>query len=310
MLLDDLGPRIRVTEMLRKVDGRWALVSKHDPKKVLQYYHGNGHPSEEWVKKVERRVHSFESVIVEGGNAFKNPDGSPRTKQNASTAEVDATLIALGKRIGIDLISMKTGSTIYPNKITGDGDTMLDPADFIEVDPNASAKETQNRFREWLTSKLIGAGFKDTITLKKQSDGLTVEAPIPDSDETLQIDLDISEPSDGKFARWARRGEPGDQAKGAFRHILKSAIARAINPNWKWSYKNSLFDEESGKTLTKDPDEIAKLMFGKTAKASDLDNIQTILAKLKQTRPGIYQAVVDKANEGIANMKYNYRLGQ
>ena len=46
-------------ETLKKVKGRWALVSRKNPKKVLQYYHGHGHPSKEWVSKVERRVHSF-----------------------------------------------------------------------------------------------------------------------------------------------------------------------------------------------------------------------------------------------------------
>lgn len=45
--------------MLRKVHGRWALVSKSDPSKVLQYYRGphDQKPSDEWVSKVERRVH-------------------------------------------------------------------------------------------------------------------------------------------------------------------------------------------------------------------------------------------------------------
>ena len=52
----------QIDEMLKKVKGKWALVSRHDPKKVLQYYHGSGHPSKEWVSKVERRVHSFEAV--------------------------------------------------------------------------------------------------------------------------------------------------------------------------------------------------------------------------------------------------------
>ncbi|MCX7592751.1 MAG: hypothetical protein N2235_03105 [Fischerella sp.] len=51
-----------LNETLKRVNGRWALVSKSNPKKVLQYYRGSGHPSEEWVKKVERRVHSFEST--------------------------------------------------------------------------------------------------------------------------------------------------------------------------------------------------------------------------------------------------------
>lgn len=50
-------------ETLKKVKGEWALVSRKNPKKVLQYYHGSGHPSKDWVSKVERRVHSFESIM-------------------------------------------------------------------------------------------------------------------------------------------------------------------------------------------------------------------------------------------------------
>lgn len=48
-----------LTEMLKKVNGKWALVSKTDPSKVLQYYKGIGKPSDEWVAKVERRIQYF-----------------------------------------------------------------------------------------------------------------------------------------------------------------------------------------------------------------------------------------------------------
>jgi hypothetical protein len=311
MRLRDLSPEITINETLKKVDGRWALVSKSNPDKVLQYYHGakDERPSKAWVNKVERRVHSFESFVInEGGNAFKDPvTKAPLTKQDATTDEVHAAVKALEKRLGIELFKNLTGSAIYAGKTTGDGDVNLDPTDFIEVDPNEPAKTTQNKFREWLTGQLKRAGFKDD-EFKKGGDGLTVKAPIPGSTDFLQIDLDIAEPGEGKFSRWARRGEPG-KAKGAFRHILKSAIARAINPNWKWSFKNGLFDDETQTTLSKDPDQIAKYFFGKGGKGTDLDNIDTILAKLKATRPGIYQDVVDKANAGIANMKYDYKLG-
>ena len=54
MNLDDI-----LNEKIKKVHGKWALVSKSDPDKVLQYYHGKDHPSKEWEKKVERRVHAF-----------------------------------------------------------------------------------------------------------------------------------------------------------------------------------------------------------------------------------------------------------
>lgn len=266
-----------------------------------------------FLRDLTPRTFTFESKgvsLLEGGNAFKDPvTKQPLTKQDASTQEVHAAVKALEKRMGIPLFKHLTGSAIYANKSTGDGDVVLDPVDYIQVDPNEDAKANQNRFREWLTSKLLGAGFKDS-EFKKGGDGLTVMAPIPNSKEFLQIDLDIAEPNEGKFSRWSKRGEPATGAKGAFRHILKSAIARAVNPNWKWSFKGGLVDDSTGQTVSKDPDQVAKLLLGKTAKASDLDNIQAILAKLKQARPEAYQEIVSKAQTGIANMKYDYKLEQ
>lgn len=55
----------KVEETLKKVHGKWALVSKSDPNKVLQYYRGPaGHkPSKEWEQKVERRIRAFEEIL-------------------------------------------------------------------------------------------------------------------------------------------------------------------------------------------------------------------------------------------------------
>jgi len=66
-------------ETLKKVKGEWALVSRKNPKKVLQYYHGSGHPSKDWVNKVERRVHSFESTDYNRGEELEGIDimGAP-----------------------------------------------------------------------------------------------------------------------------------------------------------------------------------------------------------------------------------------
>lgn len=56
--------QFRIDEVLKKVKdsegkSRWAMVSKDDPSKVLQYYDGQGKPSQDWVNKVERRVQYF-----------------------------------------------------------------------------------------------------------------------------------------------------------------------------------------------------------------------------------------------------------
>lgn len=58
------GMRKTISERLKKVNGKWALVSKDDPNRVLQYYHGpkGKKPSEEWVKKVERRIQMFKHM--------------------------------------------------------------------------------------------------------------------------------------------------------------------------------------------------------------------------------------------------------
>jgi hypothetical protein len=263
-------------------------------------------------------------VIFEGGNEFKNTAGEPTTIQNATTAQAQSVATALGKELNIPLHKYMSGSVIYQHASTGDVDTVLDPVDFIDVEQGDNAKAVQNKMRAWLGNKLQAAGYqelpkKQTVDApgkyyKIAGDGLTVSVQVPGGSDWLQVDLDIAEPGEGKFSRWSRRGEPNaegtpkdERAKGAFRHILKSGIARAINPNWKWSYKNGLVDEESGKS-TKDPDAVAKAFFGDNGKASDLDNISTILKAFKASHPELYQGVVDKVNTGIANMKYNYRI--
>lgn len=265
-----------------------------------------------------------QQVVTEGGNEFKDSSGVPTTKQNATEMDADAALRSLGRAIKLPLEKYKTGSIIYPHAETGDADTVLDPAEYIKIDPDLSPKAVQDQFRTWLAARLQAAGYKELAKkasidapgkyYKIAGDGLTASVEIPGTGEWLQIDLDIAEPGEGSFSLWSKRGEPniqgtpkGERAKGAFRHILKSGIARAINPNWKWSFKGGLVDELTGEQ-TKNPEDVAKKLFGKTGQAADLDNISTILSKLKQTRPELYPDIVAKVNDGIAKMKYDYRL--
>lgn len=47
-----------MTEILKQVNGKWALVSKSEGK-PLAYYKGEGKPSDEWLAKQERRIQYF-----------------------------------------------------------------------------------------------------------------------------------------------------------------------------------------------------------------------------------------------------------
>lgn len=57
MKLNDL---VVLNEVLKQVDGKWALVS---PKtgKALRYYKGEGKPSQDWVDEQERQVNYFKN---------------------------------------------------------------------------------------------------------------------------------------------------------------------------------------------------------------------------------------------------------
>jgi hypothetical protein len=53
------GPEL--LEVLKQVDGQWALVSKKTGK-PLAYYKGEGKPSDDWIAKQERRIQYFKSM--------------------------------------------------------------------------------------------------------------------------------------------------------------------------------------------------------------------------------------------------------
>lgn len=56
---DVYGPEL--VEVLKQVDGKWALVSKKTGK-PLAYYKGEGKPSDDWVAKQEKRIQYFKSM--------------------------------------------------------------------------------------------------------------------------------------------------------------------------------------------------------------------------------------------------------
>lgn len=54
---DVYGPE-QIDEVLKKVDGKWAIVSKKTGRPLV-YYKGEGKPSDEWFRDQERRIQYF-----------------------------------------------------------------------------------------------------------------------------------------------------------------------------------------------------------------------------------------------------------
>jgi hypothetical protein len=55
---DVFGP---IEEVLKQVDGKWAVVSKTTGKPLV-YYKGEGKPSDDWFAKQERRINYFKHL--------------------------------------------------------------------------------------------------------------------------------------------------------------------------------------------------------------------------------------------------------
>ena len=51
------GPE-QIDEVLKQVDGKWAIVSKKTGRPLV-YYKGEGKPSDEWFRDQERRIQYF-----------------------------------------------------------------------------------------------------------------------------------------------------------------------------------------------------------------------------------------------------------
>jgi len=64
--------------------------------------------------------------------------------------------------------------------------------------------------------------------------------------------------------------------------ILIASVAKA--KGMKWSPTNGLVNRETNEPITKNPNEVAELILGKGATVSDMDSVETMIAKLK-TQP-------------------------
>lgn len=208
--------------------------------------------------------------LNEGGNVFKNTDGTPATSR-INRADVLPTVQWLEGKTGLGLVDNLLGTT-------GKKDTSGD----LDIAVNAEAIS-----KEQLIAHLLGQGFAKA-DIKKSGDSVHLKTPINGDPKQgfVQTDFMFGNP---KWMSWSMRGgAEGSQFKGMHRHILLASIAKA--QGMKWSYKNGLIDRETNEVITQDANEIAKLLVGGTAK--DLESVETILAKIK-TRPDYQQLVAD-----------------
>jgi hypothetical protein len=217
--------------------------------------------------------------LNEGGNVFKGEDGTPVT-QRINKADVDPTLDWLEKITGIPHKDFKLGSTGIKSS-SGDMDIAIDQntVDKAELAKKLVAWVKQNHPeddpRKWVAKSGISVHFKTPIR-GDEKNGF------------VQTDLMFGEPDWMKFTM---KGSGDDsQFKGMHRAVMMASVAKG--QGMKWSSAAGLVDRETGETISRNPDEIAKKLLGDNASASDLDSVETIVAKIKN-RADYDQLVAD-----------------
>jgi hypothetical protein len=216
------------------------------------------------------------SNLFEGGNVFKNPDGSEATTRIARD-NVVPTVQWLEQLTGLNLVDNMLGTT-GKKETSGDLD--------LAVDASKISKDV-------LIQALLKKGIP-AADLKKSGDSVHLKTPIlgDASNGYVQTDFMFGNPD---WQRWSLRGSPeGSPFKGMHRQILMASIAKA--QGMKWSYKNGLVNRETNEIISTNPAEIAKILIKGTV--ADLESVETILAKIKG-RPDYDQLVAD-AKEAFA----------
>ena len=225
-------------------------------------------------------------ILNEGGNVFKDADGNPQT-QRINKQAVQSTVKYLEKLTGLPLLQNMLGSTGIAQS-SGDLDLAVDVKSVAKQDLyNQLAQHVQKQ----------GLEVRDYVA--KTGDSVHYRTPINGQalNGFVQTDFMFGEP---QWQKWALSGAPaGSEFKGKHRAIVLASIARARG--MKFSVKNGLLARETDKPISKDPDEIARILVGGTEK--DLASVESIVSKLKSDPD--YEKLIADARETLAKEGLN-----
>lgn len=215
------------------------------------------------------------SIVVEGGNIFKLPDGSPRT-QRIALEDIPATIDWLEKVSRLSLHDHTLGSV---GKKSSSGDL-----DFVVDSSKISKAQLAAHLSQWAQRQ--GLDPKDYVRTGAEVHFLT---PIRGDSSLGFVQTDFFVEADPNWMRFSM-SSPGDSSRftGAERNQLMSSLAKA--QGMKYSWKNGLLNRSDESVISRDPNVIAQKLLGPRATASSLDSVE-MMQKLIQRDPKLQQAL-------------------
>lgn len=201
-------------------------------------------------------------VLLEGGNIWKNELSTKRINKE----DVLTTIKFLEQITGLSLRNNLLGSTgLKPS--SGDIDVAVDTS-------KINKEELQKKLDQW-------ANKNDKTALTKKS-GVSVHfrTPINGNPDNGYVQTDFMFVDDIPFAKWSMSA-PISKFRGDHKHIVLASVAKALG--LRWSFLNGLSSRLTGNPLRggKDPDYVAKTLFGEKANKSTISSVENMLASLE-----------------------------
>ena len=231
------------------------------------------------------RFKEFRTVIVEGGNIFKDATGTSITTRIQKEAIPD-TIKWLESITGLPLVDNTLGS-VGKKESSGDLD--------IAVDEKAISKD---QLVERLTAFVQKMGKDPKAWIRKSGISVHFLTPIRGDAQQGFVQTDFMFGPDVeqmKFGLWSA----GDASKysGAERNLIMSSIAKSTG--MKYSWQKGLMNRESEQVITTNPDAVAQYLLGKGTTQKDLESVESIMAGLARIpkRVEFLKALVPKLRD-------------
>jgi hypothetical protein len=223
-------------------------------------------------------------ILSEGGNIFKGDLATTRI----DLADVAPTVKWLEKYTGLPLADNMLGTTGRKSS-SGDLDLGVDMS-------SISKDELVNR----LTKVAAAMKVDPRDVIKKSGISVHFRTPIAGDPNKGFVQSDFMFTDDLEWTKFALAASGTSSYKGAHRHMVMASISKAMG--LKWSPTMGLQTRDTGKLLSKDPDDIAEILLGKGKTSKDLESVETLLAALKddpQRDEKLLDARETMAKEGI-----------
>lgn len=211
--------------------------------------------------------------LFEGGNVFKNADGSPAT-QRISQQDIPSTVAWLERLTGLDLSKQKDENGI-PIKWLGSTGKKSDSGDLdLAVDSNEITKaELKGQLDAWATKNKQDPKNWTRLT----GEAVHFKTPIQGDPKRGYVQTDFMFMPNMQWGTFWLGAGAGSAYKGVFRNVLLSSIAKALG--LKASAKG-IISRVNDKTVTMDPDQAAGILIGPNYSRQQLATVENIYKAL------------------------------